>query len=254
MGYTESQAKAFISYIAPIIQIESRARGYKVCSTVIAQAIIEGACGTSSLAKNYHNHFGMKCGSSWKGKSVNMKTKEEYITGTLVTIKDNFRAYDNDRDGVKGYYDFISTNRYANLKNATTYRQYADMLKQDGYATSSTYVNSLCKTVEKYGLTVYDKEESQNIIVQPTYSVGKTYTTTVNLFVRVSPRGDKKKFSELSVNAKKNGFADNNGDGILKRNTKITCKGVQTTNGQIWIQIPSGWICAVNSGNEVYVE
>ena len=159
MGYTSAQAKQFINYIAPIIQEKAKERGYKICSTVIAQAIIEGAAGTSSLAKTYHNHFGMKCGKSWKGGSVNLKTKEEYTPGSLTTIKDNFRTYPTDDAGISGYYDFISSPRYANLKTATTYRQYAEMLKADGYATSSTYVNTLCSTVDKYDLTKWDMVE-----------------------------------------------------------------------------------------------
>lgn len=158
MGYTSSQAKEFIKHIAPIIQNVATIRGYKICSTVIAQAIIEGACGTSGLAKHYHNHFGLKCGTSWRGKSVNMKTKEEYTTGTLTTIKDNFRVYDDDYEGVNGYYEFINTKRYANLRNAKNYRQYAEYLKADGYATSSTYVETLCNTVKKYNLWTYDKD------------------------------------------------------------------------------------------------
>jgi len=156
MGYTSAQAKDFIKHIAPMIQSEAKRRGYKICSTVIAQAIIEGAAGTSILAKTYHNHFGMKCGKSWKGGSVNMKTKEEYATG-LVTIKDNFRIFPSDEAGVSGYYDFISAPRYENLKTATTYKEYAEMLKKDGYATSSSYVNTLCNTVAKYNLGAYDE-------------------------------------------------------------------------------------------------
>lgn len=151
-----SEIKTFIQHIAPIIRAEADRREYRICSTVIAQAIIEGKYGTSSLAKNWHNHFGLKCGSSWKGKSVNLKTKEEYTPGTLTTIRDNFRAYDDDFQGVAGYYDFISTKRYANLKNAKDYRQYAEYLKADGYATSSTYVQTLCDTVKKYNLWTWD--------------------------------------------------------------------------------------------------
>lgn len=157
MGYSSAQAKEFIKHIAPMIQSEAKRRGYKICSTVIAQAIIEGAAGTSILAKTYHNHFGMKCGKSWKGGSVNMKTKEEYSPGNLTTIKDNFRTYPSDEAGVAGYYDFISASRYENLKTATTYREYAERLKLDGYATSSSYVNTLCNTVTKYNLGVYDE-------------------------------------------------------------------------------------------------
>lgn len=156
MGYSSAQAKEFIKHIAPMIQSEAKQRGYKICSTVIAQAIIEGAAGTSILAKTYHNHFGMKCGKSWKGKSVNLKTKEEYTVGNLTTIKDNFRVYDSDEQGVIGYFDFVSAPRYANLKEALTYKQYAEFLKADGYATSSSYVQTLCNTVVKYDLNKWD--------------------------------------------------------------------------------------------------
>lgn len=157
MAYSAQQARDFIAHIAPIIQKTAKERGYAICSTTIAQAVIEGAAGTSVLAKTYHNHFGLKCGSSWKGRSVNLKTKEEYTVGNLVTIKDNFRAYANDEEGVKGYYDFISTKRYANLKQAKDYRQFAEYLKKDGYATSSFYVNTLIRTVDKYQLYQYDQ-------------------------------------------------------------------------------------------------
>lgn len=157
MGYTSAQAKQFIEYIAPLIQREGFARGYSVVSTTIAQAIIEGACGTSKLAKVYHNHFGLKCGKSWKGASVNMKTGE-YYGGQYTTIKDNFRAYSNDLEGIEGYYDFISTKRYANLRDARSYRQFAEYLKADGYATSPVYVNTLCNTVTKYNLTRFDEK------------------------------------------------------------------------------------------------
>lgn len=182
--YNKEDIRRYIAYVAPLIRAEATKRGYPICSTVIAQSIIEGAAGTSSLARNYHNHFGLKCGSSWKGKSVNLSTKEEYTVGTLTTIKDNFRVYDNDIEGVKGYYDFIATKRYANLRLATDYKMYAEMLKADGYATSSKYVSTLCNTVQNYGLIQYDQfvvvsdeyypmyEGSSNSIVMALEAVG----------------------------------------------------------------------------------
>lgn len=187
MGYTAAQAKAFIAHIAPMMQAEAQKRGYKIVSTAIAQAVIEGAAGTSVLAKQYHNHFGLKCGKNWKGASVNLKTKEEYTVGTLVTIKDNFRAYSSDEEGVRGYYDFISTTRYANLKTAVTPLAYAQMLKADGYATSSTYVNTLASTVKKYDLDKYDNgkivivDESYTYQERPTIKIGSrgTYVAIV---------------------------------------------------------------------------
>ena len=152
----------FIERIAPIIREEAKNRGYKTFAGVIAQAICESNWGKSLLASRYHNYFGLKCGSHWSGKSVNMKTKEEYTVGTLTTISDNFRVYDNMEEGVKGYYDFINTKRYANLKTATDYKTYINLIKQDGYATSSSYINTLNKIVVDNHLT--DWENGNEII------------------------------------------------------------------------------------------
>ena len=98
----------------------------------------------------------MKCGSAWKGKSVNLKTKEEYKVGVLTTIKDNFRVYDSMVEGVSGYFDFISSKRYANLKTATNPREYLEMIKADGYATSSTYVTTNLSYISRHNLTRFD--------------------------------------------------------------------------------------------------
>ena len=251
MGYTVDQ---FINHIAPIIRAEATKRGYKICSTVIAQAIIEGRYGNSSLAAPpNHNHFGIKCGSTWlkEGKpAVNMKTKEEYKVGVLSTINDYFRRYPNgDEEGVAGYYDFVAAKRYANLKTATNYREYAQMLKADGYATSSTYVNTLCSTVEKYNLAQWDNAST----VCP-YTLNHTYTLCADMYVRLTPKGDKKPFADLSVNAQANGFADSEGFGILKKGAQVTCQGIEQVGTQTWMKIPSGWICCINEGNKIYVE
>lgn len=174
MGYTRAQVLAFIDKMAPLMMNEAKSRGYKICSTAIAQSIIEGAAGTSTLASKYHNHWGLKAGSSYKGKKVALKTKEEYVKGKLTTITDYFRAYDSDAAGVKGYYDFINTTRYRNLKTATSYKEYAERLKAHGYATSSTYVNTLCQTVLKYNLNKYD------ISLNGSKSTDSVNTQTIN--------------------------------------------------------------------------
>ena len=152
----------FIEEIAPIVQKLSSQLGYKYPSAIIAQACIESNFGKSLLSSKYHNYFGLKCGSSWKGKSINLKTKEEYTAGTLTTIRDNFRVYTSMYDGVAGYFDFIKYRRYSNLKSATSPRDYIAKIVQDGYCTSKTYINSCCNLIAKYNLTQYDKEEGTN--------------------------------------------------------------------------------------------
>jgi flagellum-specific peptidoglycan hydrolase FlgJ len=163
MGYT---VEGFVKRIAPIVVAECKARGYKFPSAIIAQAILESRSGNSLLAAKYHNYFGMKCGSSWEGKSVNMATKEEYKPGTLTDIRANFRVYDSIEDGVKGYFDFISTKRYENLKYAISSRNYIELIKVDGYATSNTYINNVYAMVEKYGLTFYDIDNMEVVPVE----------------------------------------------------------------------------------------
>lgn len=154
---SSAQAKQFIETIGPIIQEEAKAKGYKVCSPIIAQACIESAYGTSWISKEpFWNMFGMKCGSSWKGPSVNARTKEE-VNSQLVSIRDNFRAYPGGLvEGVKGYFDFISTKRYENLRGATTAKEYLELIKKDGYATSSSYVSTCMNVVTRYGLESFD--------------------------------------------------------------------------------------------------
>jgi len=146
----------FISIIAPVIQKVSRDRGYKICSVTIAQAVIESASGTSELATKHNNFFGMKAGSSWRGKTADYRTAENKPSGEVYYITASFRHYDTLLEGVDGYYDFISKPRYSNLKNAKTAGDFASDLKADGYATAVSYVTALMNIVNRYHLTKYD--------------------------------------------------------------------------------------------------
>lgn len=151
----------FIARIAPIVK--RYAPDYGICcpSAVIAQAINESGWGESRLARDYHNYFGMKCGTKWTGPSVNMATQEEYQPGTLTAISDNFRVYSSMEDGVRGYFEFIQLARYQNLRGITDPRTYLQTIKDDGYATSSTYVDNCMALVDQYGLAAYDTNESE---------------------------------------------------------------------------------------------
>ena len=151
-----TKREAWIEEIGDMIRAEAIRRGYLVCSPIIAQAIVESRYGESGLAV-FHNYFGLKCGSAWRGASVNMKTKEEYQPGTLTTIRDNFRAYPSMEAGVAGYFDFISTKRYENLKTADNPQLYLTRIKADGYATSSSYVATNMKYIELHNLTRFDE-------------------------------------------------------------------------------------------------
>ena len=142
-----TEQKNFINTLKPLIV---KYAGGKYCvECILAQAILESAWGKSQLATKYNNFFGMKTGRSWKGEKAEISTKEE-INGKLVTVKGTFRAYPDIESGIAGYFDFIKAKRYANLKEASNYVEYATKLKEDGWATSSSYTKSLINIVETY--------------------------------------------------------------------------------------------------------
>ena len=56
-----------------------------------------------------------------------------------------------------------SKKRYEGLAGCTDYKKAAQLIKDGGYATSSTYVEKLCSIIERWNLTQYDvKAESMD--------------------------------------------------------------------------------------------
>ena len=157
----------FIEDIAKYVQKYGPRYDIKICSPIIAQANIESKYGESGLAQ-YHNYFGLKCGSKWKGSSVNMHTREEYSPGELTDISANFRTYSSMEEGVKGYFDFINVPRYSNLKNVTNPLTYVTNIKNDGYATSSTYVNTIMNNIDVENLTRFDTYTQPSVVPNST--------------------------------------------------------------------------------------
>lgn len=151
--------EAFIQKVAEKVRKYAPLYGIGVHSPIIAQAIVESGWGESVLASRYNNYFGLKCGSSWKGSSVNMATKEEYKPGVMTNIRDNFRTYEDFDAGIRGYFEFIGYSRYANLKGVTNPREYCEKLKSDGYATSSSYVDTLMRVIQENNLTRFDNSD-----------------------------------------------------------------------------------------------
>lgn len=166
----------FVNYVATIALTDAHTVGLHVVSPVIAQAIIESNWGESGLAKKGNNLFGIKCGSSWKGASINMKTKEEYTPGTLTTISDNFRKYSSWEESIHDYFKFISTKRYKKLFSCKTALEYCTEIRNAGYATSSTYIATLMNCINKYKLADYD-------VALSVYDVPNNEDTTTTEYV-----------------------------------------------------------------------
>lgn len=163
---TEQQIRAFIAEIAPYAMKAYKEIGKIHPSVCIGMACIESAYGTSKIMREHNAYFGQKVGSGktatkyWNGAFFTSKTKEEYTIGTHTVITSAFRAYPNMEWSVFNYYELLNTKLYSRVKADVDYRTQMMQIKECGYMTSSTEVNSVIKVIEKYNLTQYDGVDS----------------------------------------------------------------------------------------------
>lgn len=116
-------------------------------SIKLAQGILESGYGSSTLAKKSNNHFGIKCGSGWSGRTVQYK-------GSC------YRVFRNGDDSYKQHSNFLTGSaRYAGLfkLRRTDYKGWAKGLRKAGYATNPNYPSKLIELIERYKLYNYDK-------------------------------------------------------------------------------------------------
>lgn len=120
-------------------------------SITLAQGILESAAGTSRLAVDGNNHFGVKCFSKkcMKGHCMNYSDDSH---------KDFFRMYDNVSDSYAHHSRFLKKDRYRSLfkLKITDYRGWARGLKKAGYATDPNYDKKLISLIESLKLYKYD--------------------------------------------------------------------------------------------------
>lgn len=122
-------------------------------SIKLAQALLESGNGNSYLAKNANNHFGIKCGGTWKGKSMNRPDDR---------ARDCFRVYQNPEQSFEDHSQFLLRKRYEKLftLDKDDYKGWARGLKEAGYATNPRYPQLLIDLIERYQLDKYDRLES----------------------------------------------------------------------------------------------
>ena len=142
------------------IAIEEMERTGVPASIKLAQGLLESAAGTSRLATKGNNHFGIKCGSSWDGKSMGLYDDDRDERGRLV--ESCFRVYKNPEESFIAHSDFLNNpqkTRYQWLFDleTTDYKGWAYGLKKSGYATNPKYPQLLIGLIERYDLDQYDK-------------------------------------------------------------------------------------------------
>lgn len=161
-------------------------------SAIIAQACLESGYGTSNKAK-YNNFFGMKyrnarvtCNSGF----FNDGGSEQKANGSYVPISTDWYAFETLDLGVKGYFQFISIDRYSNLKTAKTDEEYLNLIKADGYATSLNYVTNLLNVINNNNLRRFNNMSNSSLVtytlLSPNHSGKRTHSIdrlTIHCFV-----------------------------------------------------------------------
>ena len=149
---TKSQ-QAFINQIAPGALAAQQRFGVPA-SVTIAQAIDESGWGTSQLAANDYNLFGIK-GSGPAG-SVTFPT-QEFENGQWVTIYAQFRVYHNVSESISDHAELLATSGY--YTRAMADRAVPDAFANDltgVYATDPEYGANLIALMRLYNLYRFD--------------------------------------------------------------------------------------------------
>lgn len=175
---TAAQQK-FIDTIAPLAVADWKEHRV-LPSLTLAQAVIESAFGTSELAVQANNLFGIKGGDlRWSG-AVYEKVTKEFVDGKYVDKKLPFRKYFSWAESVRDHGEFLQAARYALVLGETNYKTACEAIKAAGYATSPTYVSTLVNAIEKYGLHKYDKESE----------VKKMSNSSLVSYTKISPNSN----------------------------------------------------------------
>lgn len=134
--------------------IECQNEHHIPASITLAQGILESGAGESSLAKECNNHFGIKCGSEWYGRSTRKDDDRP---------NECFRCYRSVKESYDDHAKFLLRQRYAFLFDykITDYKSWAHGLKQAGYATDPKYPQKLINIIETYKLYEFDEQGSR---------------------------------------------------------------------------------------------
>ena len=121
-------------------------------SITLAQGLIETGGGTSTLAREHNNHFGIKCHTTWTGKRTYRRDDNP---------NDCFRSYPTAEASYSDHSLFLKGRRYQRLYalRYDDYRGWAKGLQLCGYATNKGYANMLIKVIEDYELYSFDRGE-----------------------------------------------------------------------------------------------
>ena len=159
-----------IKILGPLAQADYASTGI-LASVTLGQAIMESGCGTSPLAQNANNLFGMMAFSSWTGATYRSSS------GSV------WRKYDSVNDSIRDHSKLLTEgSNYKSKKVAekTTYKEQLKALQsgnrnswycQDSHCAGNNgmnYVNEIAGVIESSNLTKWDVKSGNNLACGPT--------------------------------------------------------------------------------------
>ena len=125
-------------------------------SITLAQGLLESGAGSSRLATEGNNHFGIKCHKDWQGETM---LRDDDAPNEC------FRVYESAHESFADHSRFLLRKRYESLflLPIDDYKGWAHGLKQCGYATDPNYANRLISIIERYSLYNYDTPQGRNV-------------------------------------------------------------------------------------------
>lgn len=152
-GDKKAKSPAYEAYIEKHKTLAvKQQKEYKIpASITLAQGLLESAAGSSRLARQGNNHFGIKCKEEWRGGRMyhDDDAKDEC-----------FRTYKSVEESYIDHSLFLAKRKYyVSLfdLDINDYKGWAHGLQQCGYATDKSYGVKLVNIIETYELHKYDR-------------------------------------------------------------------------------------------------
>ena len=239
---SSSEIKYFLETLGPMATQDMRETGV-LASLTMAQGIYESGWGTSWMAKNINNLFGIKAYEpGWQGKVYCRKTSKIYVNFADAKNKlgdyykdcvgQFFRVYDSWADSVKDHSALFTTmSRYENLIGVTDYKVACRLVKEDGYNDSDGYDDMLIKIIEQYKLYQYDVAEGITSVDMAVDSLAVQTGSTLKVYPVVTAEPGTNVY--LSFSSSDTNVATVNGEGVITGVSQgAAIITVSTTNGK----------------------
>ena len=147
-------------------------------SLAVAQACLESGFGKHSF---YNNYYGIKCHNPNLYAGCRLGKTKEVIDGQYKDYKLAFQTYNSIDESIEDYCRLMNLSRYKPVREARDYIEATQAIKDCGYATSTSYVNSLRKIIENYKLYELDYIMNKNEKLTNNFRWGEFWSGDIKL-------------------------------------------------------------------------